>query len=143
MSIELLEQARLLGQAVKEWRASGQADARVNGPMRSVLEHLFMDGASPVPAIARIERVSRQHVQVQVDRLLELGFVERNANPAHRRSDLIELTVAGRAFLEDARTNEERALARMQTGVSDAAVRDAARVLRAWRVALTAVNSED
>ena len=140
---EFLERARILGQAVQQWRAEQQSDPRISGPMRNVLERLYAFGSLPVPGIARLDGVSRQHIQHQVDRLLDLGYVARRSNPAHRRSDLIALTVAGRAWVQDVRANEERVLARLQVGVSDAAVRDAARVLGAWRDALTTVHSEE
>jgi len=142
MDAEFLEEARLFAQATGEWRANQQIDARVSAPMRNVLEDLASAGPSPVPALARLERVSRQHVQLQVDRLVELGFVERRTNPAHRRSSLIALSPAGRAWVEDARATEARALSKLQPGISDSAVRDAVRVLAAWRDALTAVHSD-
>ena len=139
---DLLEETRLLAQLLRRWRADRQQHTQITGPMRTVLEHVDSAGPRSVPSIARAEGVSRQHVQLQVDALQELGMVAREANPAHRRSSLIAATEKGRAWVEDTRADEENALARMQTGVSDTAIRDATRVLAAWRDALTAVHSK-
>jgi DNA-binding MarR family transcriptional regulator len=86
--------------------------------------------------MARARGVSRQQVQQQVDRLLELGFVERLPNPAHKRAPLIELTDKGRALIESIRSSERDALSRLQPGVSDEAIADAVRVLQAVQAAL-------
>jgi DNA-binding MarR family transcriptional regulator len=139
----LLEETRLLARALRAWRSATEADGPIRGAMRGVLEHLQTSGPSAVPAIARAERVSRQTIQVQVDALLELGMVRRNPNPAHSRSSLIALTDSGHAWVEDTRARERNALACLQVGVSDTAVRDATRVLVAWRHALTIVHSEE
>jgi DNA-binding MarR family transcriptional regulator len=53
-------------------------------------------GPLTVPAIARSMGLSRQAVQKQVDRMLEQGLVELEANSAHRRSSLVALTSLGR-----------------------------------------------
>src|SRR3954464_3148661 len=52
---------------------------------RGVLESLHRDGAQSVPALARARPVSRQHIQVLANRLLELRLVETVQNPAHQR----------------------------------------------------------
>lgn len=140
VELDLLEQVHVLGQAVREWRAAQQPDDRVSAPMQRVLEHLFAGGPMTVPTVARLERVSRQHVQLQVDRLVELDLVELRPNPAHRRSVLAGLSDAGRAWVQDMRARQRNALARLQVGVSDAAMQDATRVLSAWRHALLAVH---
>jgi DNA-binding MarR family transcriptional regulator len=104
--------------------------------MQGVLELILLDGPATVPGVARARGVSRQHIQQQIDALLERGFVERQANPAHKRSWMIALTDKGRAVIQNMRAEELNALSRMQVGVSDNAVLDAAQVLSAWRGAL-------
>src|SRR5262245_37877010 len=76
---------------------------------RGVLESLHRGGPSTVPALARSRPVSRQHIQVLVNRLLELGFVATRANPAHERSALVALTPAGRKRFEAMLRRERRA----------------------------------
>jgi DNA-binding MarR family transcriptional regulator len=86
--------------------------------------------------MARTRRASRQHIQQQVDVLLERGFLERQPNPAHSRSSMMTLADKGRAVIQNMRAEEDRALSRLQVGVSDDAVLEAARVLSFWRAAL-------
>lgn len=63
---------------------------------RAVLERLLDEGPRTVPAIGRGLRLPRQFIQRLSNELLEAGLVERRVNPAHRRSDLLALTAAGR-----------------------------------------------
>jgi DNA-binding MarR family transcriptional regulator len=133
---DLLDETRLLFHALKQWSETLLAESGLTAAMRGVLELILLGGPSTVPGMARARGVSRQHVQQQVDALLERGFLERQANPAHRRSSLIALTDKGHALIQNMRADELNALSRMQVGVSDNAMLDAAQVLSAWRVAL-------
>ena len=63
---------------------------------RAVLEFLYPEQALSVPEIASRYQVSRQHVQVTVNALLEDGFLEMRPNPRHKRSHLVALTRVGR-----------------------------------------------
>lgn len=104
--------------------------------MRGVMRLLLEDDEQTVSGLARVRGVSRQQVQQQVDRLLALGFVERLPNPAHRRASLIGLTSKGSGVIKSIRAAELDALSRLQLGVSDEAIDDAVRVLRALHAAL-------
>jgi DNA-binding MarR family transcriptional regulator len=86
--------------------------------------------------MARTRDVSRQHIQQQVDALLERSWVERQDNPAHKRSSMIALTNRGHALIQNVRADELNALSRMQVGVSDNATLEVTQVLSAWRAAL-------
>ena len=79
---------------------------------RAVLEFLYPEEALSVPDIANRYQVSRQHVQVTVNALLEDGFLEARPNPRHKRSRLIALTYVGRELFAKIR--------RMETGFVDA-----------------------
>ena len=104
--------------------------------MREVLELVLLGGPATVPSMARARGTSRQHIQQQVDTLQERDYVARRDNPAHKRSPMIVLTDKGRGLIQNMRADELNALSRLQVGVSDNAVRDAAQVLSAWRDAL-------
>jgi len=67
---------------------------------RAVLEFLHAEDSLSVPEIAARYEVSRQHVQVTVNRLRRLGLVDTVANPRHKRSPLVVLTPAGRQLFE-------------------------------------------
>jgi len=73
---------------------------------RAVLEFLHPDAALSVPEIASRYQVSRQHVQVTVNALLEDGFLETRPNPRHKRSRLIALTFVGRELFTKIHTIE-------------------------------------
>jgi len=62
---------------------------------RAVLEFLYPDQALSVPEIARKYSVSRQHVQVTVNGLIEKELVISSDNPKHKRSPLMQLTKGG------------------------------------------------
>ena len=134
----LFRETRLLFQALRRWAESLHHGLGVTPPMRGVLELLLLGGPTTVPGIARARGVSRQHIQQQVDALLEREWVARRENPAHKRSPLIELTDEGRALIQNMRAAELDALTGLQAGVSDDATSEAAQVLAAWRTALRA-----
>ena len=138
---DLLTESRLLLQLLKQWSDRLHEDSPITATMRTVLELLLRAGPSAVPAMARAQGVTRQHVQLQVDALLKADFVRREPNPAHKRSPLITLTDKGRALIESTRADELRAFARLQTGVSDEAIAEAAQVLAACRAALVTAMS--
>ena len=137
MAEALFDETRLLFHALKEWAEAVHSDVRVTVSVRAVLEILLLRGAASVPEMARARLVSRQHIQQQIDALVDQKLVKREPNPAHKRSRLITLTDSGRALIQNMRAEELGALTRLQTGVSDNAVRNATQVLAAWKDALT------
>ena len=126
----------MLFHALKEWAETLHSGLDVSVAMRGVLELILLGGPATVPDMARARGVSRQHIQQQVDALLERGLLERKDNPAHKRSSLIALTDKGHALIQNLRADELNALSRLQVGVSDNAVAEAAQVLSSWRAAL-------
>ena len=132
----LFDETRLLFHALKQWAESLHETRGLTVPMRAVLELVLRIGPQTVPQMARTRGVSRQHIQQQVDALVERQLVERQDNPAHRRSPRIALTDQGRGLIQDMRAQELDELSRLQVGVSDHAVQEATQVLAAWRVAL-------
>lgn len=93
---------------------------------RAVLESLASEGPRSVPALARARPVSRQHIQVLVNDLVALGFVETRRNPAHKRSPLIALTAAGARKFEAIRRAESEALRSMRLPLSAAKMTEVA-----------------
>ncbi|NNC63996.1 MAG: MarR family transcriptional regulator [Gammaproteobacteria bacterium] len=79
----------------------------LSATQRAVLEFLDREDRQTVPHLARSRSVSRQHIQVSVNELVDRGWVEILPNPAHRRSPLIGLTQAGRERLANAQAIEE------------------------------------
>ncbi|MGB5164373.1 MAG: MarR family transcriptional regulator [Woeseiaceae bacterium] len=85
---------------------------------RAVMEFLFADNKLTVPEIATRYQVSRQHVQVTVNGLLQKGLLESQANPRHKRSPLIALSDLGRASFAEIRRNETEQLDRLFENVA-------------------------
>jgi DNA-binding MarR family transcriptional regulator len=77
---------------------------------RAVLEFLYPDEALSVPEIAVRYQVSRQHIQVTVNALLEDGFLESRPNPRHKRSPLFALSQVGRDLFHRIRAAEAELL---------------------------------
>lgn len=75
-------------------------DLEITTAMRAVMETLSAAGPMTVPQIAREKGVTRQHIQLLTDALLEAGHAIAKENPAHRRSPLIALTDKGKRVFE-------------------------------------------
>jgi DNA-binding MarR family transcriptional regulator len=81
-------------------------DLDVTTAMRAVMETLSEAGPMTVPQIAKLKGVTRQHIQLLADALIEGGFASVKENPAHRRSSLIALTDKGRRAFAKMRARE-------------------------------------
>jgi DNA-binding MarR family transcriptional regulator len=73
------------------------ADWDLNATDRAVMEFLSPDLSLSVPEIAERYDVSRQHVQVTVNRLVEKKLLAIASNPRHKRSSLVHLTPRGKS----------------------------------------------
>lgn len=81
-------------------------DLDVTTAMRAVMETLSDAGPMTVPQIAKLKGVTRQHIQLLADALVEGGLASVKENPAHRRSSLIALTDKGRRAFAKMRARE-------------------------------------
>lgn len=77
---------------------------------RAVMEFLYPDLELTVPAIAAKYNVTRQHVQVTVNSLLEKSLLHSAQNPRHKRSQLLRLSRQGQDCFTEIRKNESRIL---------------------------------
>ena len=84
------------------FRRQGEEIARLAGRTQAEWQTLsaISDGARTVPQIARRLGLARQSVQRTADQLEAESLVRFVANPDHKKSTLVELTVAGRNALE-------------------------------------------
>jgi DNA-binding MarR family transcriptional regulator len=92
----VIREVRACFHALKSVADEALADLDVNAATRAVLETTAEGPPRTVPQIARMKRVSRQHIQMNVDALLERGLVAMQDNPAHKRSPFVVLTARGR-----------------------------------------------
>jgi DNA-binding MarR family transcriptional regulator len=107
------------------------ADLGVSAAMRAVMESLAGAGPRTVPQIARAKGVTRQHIQVLADHLVEAGLARFQPNAAHRRSDLLALTPQGERLFAQMRRREAGVLSAAAAVFRQADVRAATDLLRA------------
>ena len=100
---------------------------------RGVLRELEAAGPQTVPQIARARPVSRQHIQIIVNQLLDEGLVKLVPNPAHRRSQLVALTDKGRSRLEMMSRSESQLLAGIEVDISERDLQQATEILQRVR----------
>lgn len=84
---------------------------------RAVLEFLYPREALSVPEIAERYDVSRQHVQVTVNRLAVKGLLQTMVNPRHKKSPLISLTKAGTTLFGKVINRDKRTIDRLFSGL--------------------------
>lgn len=84
----------------------------INASMRTVMEILSYGGPMTVPEIGRVKGVSRQHIQMVVNTLLEMDLIKRQDNPNDKRTYLVSLTWTGKDVYE---TIQIREMAELQT----------------------------
>ena len=99
----------------------------------SILQVLERLGPQTVPGIARIRLLSRQNIQTLVNRLESGGYVARTANPAHKRSGLVQLTERGERLLAAVMEREAKARERLLPYVAETRLIPAVRLLRQLR----------
>ncbi len=95
------------------------ADSGLTAADRAILEFLYPACERTVPELAAIYRVSRQHIQTTVNRLLDAGLVEARPNPRHKRSPLYALRAAGRDTFAEIRRNEVELVEELFAGLSE------------------------
>ena len=106
------------------------------GGRRGVLLNLLEDGDQTVPDLARRRPVSRQHIQVLVNQLLQEELVVRKRNPAHQRSKLVSLTAAGRRTITAMLEREKRLLRTLELEAEPHELLAATELLAELRAAL-------
>ncbi len=95
-------------------------DLGVTTAMRAVMETLAEHGEQTVPAIARTKSVTRQHIQVLLNRLVAAKLAATRPNPADKRSPLAGLTDAGRTLFARMREREKAVFADLTRALGDA-----------------------
>jgi DNA-binding MarR family transcriptional regulator len=122
----LADRLRLLAEEVH-----GQQE--LNAGKRSLLKSLSRNGPQTVAKMASAQRFSRQYVRSLTEQLSKEGFVAYEANPAHKRSRLVQLTPKGKKQAEAMEKREASALTGLDLGLTEADLRQAAEVVRTVR----------
>jgi DNA-binding MarR family transcriptional regulator len=107
---------------------------------RSVLEILDQQGPQTVPAIAARQNSSRQNIQIIANRFAAEGLVEFLTNPAHKKSDLARITVAGRRTLEASAIRQKNAREVVAISLPESQIITATEILNQVRHDLAPAN---
>lgn len=99
-SYEVIWLIRRLFRALSQKSNENLENFGISSADRAVMEFLFPDKALSVPDIAEKYQVSRQHIQVTVNSLLDKALLQTKKNPRHKRSSLITLTTEGRRLFK-------------------------------------------
>jgi DNA-binding MarR family transcriptional regulator len=110
---------RRLFRALAQKSDASLHDIGVSVADRAVMEFLYPDGELSVPEIAERYQVSRQHVQVTVNGLLQAGFLVARVNPRHKRSPLIVLTRSGRNIFRTIKARDDKAVKKLFSKISE------------------------
>lgn len=132
----VINETRLLFHRLRAAAEQVHAQGEISAGLRGVLRDLERLGPQTVPQMARRRPVSRQHIQVLVNRLVEDGHVELIPNPAHKRSHLVRLTARGESLVVAMNRREEKLLGNLKIGVTEKNLRGVAEVLRKVRESL-------
>ena len=111
-----------------------------SGNAAGVLQVLGEGGPQTVPQLARFRITSRQNMQLIINRLVKAGYLEMLSNPAHKRSDLFQLTASGRTLLAAIIERENHFLEELAPQISNNDLHLACAVLRRLRELISERN---
>lgn len=138
----LFAEVNLLSVQLRKAARETHQKNRLRTSARRVLRWLHLNGSQTVPQVARACGASRQHIQALVDALDADGRVSFISNPAHKRSDLVQLTERGQALLRASNEWQARFLADLVPHVSEAEVLAATALLSRLRGVLQGAATE-
>ncbi len=84
----------------------------------AVLEVLLHKGPTPVNEIGRRVRLTSGSITAAIDRLERKALVERQGDPADRRTRMVHLTPAGRNLISSAFADHAEAMERATAGLT-------------------------
>ena len=129
----LLAEATALANQLRKTSTLGCPQEQLSAGAWSILRILDHSGSQTVPGIARIRSLSRQNIQVVVNRLQARSLVALTANPAHKRSSLVQLAERAKRLLAAGTQQETRFGESLLPHVSEARLARAAKALRRLR----------
>lgn len=108
---------RRLFRALAQRSDESLQDLGISVADRAVMEFLQPDEKLSVPEIAERYQVSRQHVQVTVNSLLDAGILVAKVNPRHKRSPLIALTDKGKGMFRTIKARDTKTVKKLFSNV--------------------------
>ena len=85
--------------SLKKHQAEGQGIARLTISQLQYIEAIYKLGETPITAIAERLKLSKASVTVGVNKLVELGYVNKNQSTEDKRVFHARLTEAGRQLV--------------------------------------------
>lgn len=143
LGARLAEVYRQLGPLYRQVQRRVEEDEPIMGMtvgVRAVLDELCCVQPATVPTLAAGLGLSRQFVQRMVNEAIETGWVERSANPAHRRSVLMTLTAGGQGAIDAVLAREHELMGRTPGSLTEEDIDTTLRVLAAMRAAVEALG---
>lgn len=110
---------RRLFRALAQKSDDSLRDLGISVADRAVIEFLHPDKMLSVPEIAERYQVSRQHVQVTVNGLLNAGLLTTDINPRHKRSPLIALTAKGKGMFRTIKARDTKAVKKLFSNIPE------------------------
>lgn len=140
---QVIDEVRLVFHRLKAAAERVHGEGERSAARRGVLLDLHRCGPRTVPQMASSRPVSRQHIQVVVNGLIDDGLVELAPNPAHTRSHLVRLTESGAERVRAIIDRETAIFRRLDLKCSRVQLVETARVLAQLREAFAAPAIED
>lgn len=97
--------------------------------VRAVLNMLHEHGPMTVPQMGRAQALSRQFVQRMVNEATARRLTRSVANPAHKKSSLIQLTAEGRTVIDAVIARERAVLGQAGADLTGADIAGCVKVL--------------
>jgi DNA-binding MarR family transcriptional regulator len=107
MANDLPQDLRLIIQRLSRRVRFERTEDEITDGQRSVLFHLFGDGAQTLSELSARDRVSPPSMSRTVNALVGLGLVTRVASSTDARKVSIDLTSAGRALVQETRRKRD------------------------------------
>lgn len=122
-SYQVIWLIRRLFRALAQKSSENLQEYGISAADRAVLEFLYPDKKLSVPEIAEQYQVSRQHIQVTVNSMLDHGLVYTRPNPRHKRSPLVMLNAKGRRLFAAVLENDQQAIDELFSGIASTNIR--------------------
>jgi DNA-binding MarR family transcriptional regulator len=140
---ELLAEVNALAHQLRKTDFRLQQGHGLLAPGRAVLQVLADEGPRTVPWIAAKQNASRQNVQIIADRFAEQGLSEFSPNPAHKKSDLVQITEKGRELLAASTGRQSSIVQRVRSTIEESQISSALELLRRLRQEIAATPQKD
>ena len=126
---DLLKEIRINYQLLKKGVEFVHKGSDLSVGVRGIIEIISDQGAMTVPHLAKLRHMSRQSIQVMVDQMQKVGWVETKPNPFHKKSSLIELTDEGKKAFKNMQDQEIKHMKKLDIDVPQKKLEEALKLV--------------